>query len=110
MATAPDHGAILKGDRAAHPLGYVQDSDPGAIGADRPWQDTSGSASGYYTPKTRNGDDDGWLTANATHLGGTAAADYAQKSGVSPAFTTLTDGATVTWATAGARVNHARVE
>lgn len=76
MATAPDHGAILKGDRAAHPLGYVQDSDPGAIGADRPWQDTSGKADGYYTPKTRNEANDGWLTPNATHLGGEPAASF----------------------------------
>lgn len=148
MATAPDHGAIAKGDGAAHPVGYAQSADPGAIGADRPWCDTTNAASGHYILKIRKSDDSGWLTMNAEYLGGTAAASYAllasptftgtpaaptaaagtnttqlattayvqgeltdmaTAASVSPAFSALSDGATITWATAGARVNHATV-
>jgi hypothetical protein len=85
MATAPDHGAIAKGDGAAHPLGYVQSADPGAIGADRPWCDTTDAASGHYVLKIRNAADGGWLTLNASHLGGDAAALFAKLA--SPTFT-----------------------
>lgn len=45
---------------AAHVPGYVQDADPGAIGADKFWGDTTGSSEDNFIPKLRNTSDDGW--------------------------------------------------
>ena len=36
-----------------HPPGYVQASDPGAVGAGKLWTDTSGGT-GYWVTKMRN--------------------------------------------------------
>lgn len=48
-----------------HVFGYVQDSDPGAVGAGRGWVDTSGGT-GAWLFKVRNDDDDGWETLTVT--------------------------------------------
>lgn len=47
-----------------HKAAYVQDADPGAIGAGKLWLDTSGGT-GTWTIKSRNAADSGWETVNA---------------------------------------------
>lgn len=57
-------------DADLHVPGYIQASDPGAVGAGILWADTSQGA-GAWTIKIRNAADDGWELAG----GGAAAAD-----------------------------------
>lgn len=55
----------LTGDEAIHPSAYIQSADPGAVGADKQWVDTtSGSslASGWLL-KFRNAGNAAWTTA-----------------------------------------------
>lgn len=52
-----DHKDILVGANSAHPLGYAQSSDPGVVGAYRPWVDTTTTP---YVLKVRNAADTGW--------------------------------------------------
>jgi hypothetical protein len=49
----------MTGDEAIHPAAYVQDADPGSVGEDRMWIDTTGST---YVIKVRNVTNDGWTT------------------------------------------------
>ena len=48
----------LTGEAAFHPFAYRQSSDPGAVGADIGWIDTTGSAP--YPLKVRNSGNTGW--------------------------------------------------
>lgn len=85
------------------PALYVEAADPTGIYTDgrsfakRVWLDTSTGTIG--TLKKRNAANTGWDTLinldSAVFL--------------SPAVETLTDGATITWATAGKRINNAQV-
>lgn len=53
------HKDITVGEECSHPPGYVQATDPGAVGAHRVWVDTSGGT-GAYVWKIRKADDSGW--------------------------------------------------
>lgn len=84
------HKDLVDGD--LHKPGWVQASDPGAVGAGRLWIDTSGG-SGAWRIKVRNAGDSGWET-----LGGSGAAitgatiddtPIGQTTPAAGAFTTL---------------------
>lgn len=49
----------LTGDEAIHQAAYIQSSDPGAVGADKLWIDTTTDPPQL---KRRNSSDDGWVT------------------------------------------------
>lgn len=49
----------LTGDEAIHPAAYITASDPGAVGADKLWIDTTTDPP---VLKRRNSTDDGWVT------------------------------------------------
>lgn len=51
------HSTII--DDKLHVAGYVQNGDPGAVGAGILWIDTSGGT-GKWVAKIRNDADDGW--------------------------------------------------
>ena len=66
----------LTGDEAIHEIMYVQSSDPGAVGANKFWLDTTGGATLHAGAilKQRNGADSGWTTrADLSALAGTTA-------------------------------------
>lgn len=46
-------------DQNLHVIGYIQDADPGGIGAGKAWVDTSGGT-GNWILRIRNEDNDGW--------------------------------------------------
>jgi hypothetical protein len=48
----------LTGDEAIHPAAYITSSDPGAVGADKLWIDTTTDPP---VLKRRNSADDGWI-------------------------------------------------
>ena len=54
----------LTGDEAIHEIMYVQSSDPGAVGANKFWLDTTSGATleAGGVLKQRNGADSGWTT------------------------------------------------
>lgn len=60
----PDHKDIPRGLDAAHPLGYVQASDPGAVGAFRPWlvTDDDTTPTTLTDIKIRNAANSGWIS------------------------------------------------
>jgi len=90
----------LTGDEAIHEIMYVASSDPGAVGANKFWLDTTGGATlqAGAILKQRNGANSGWTTrADLSAL--TAGAS----------ITTLTDGATVTWTVTGKREDMAQL-
>ena len=64
----------ITGADAIHEIMYVQSADPGAVGANKFWLDTTGGATldGGAILKQRNGADSGWTTRLdlATALGG----------------------------------------
>ena len=51
----------ITGDDAVHPSAFVDSADPGAVGADKHWIDTTGGT-GAWVHKVRNGADSGWET------------------------------------------------
>ena len=51
------HSTIVDGK--LHVIGFIQDSDPGAVGAGMAWVDTSGGT-GLWNLYIRNETDDGW--------------------------------------------------
>lgn len=55
----PEHRNLE--DEELHKPGYIQSTDPGAVGFGKVWIDTSGG-SGAWVFKIRNADDDGWET------------------------------------------------
>lgn len=59
-----------------HKPGYIQSSDPGAIGAGKVWIDTTGGT-GAWLYKVRNAADTGWET-----LGSSGAVEYPQRAQV----------------------------
>lgn len=64
------HENIPAGIRSSHPTGYVQSGDPGAVGANRPWIDTSLGA-GRWVYKVRNAADTAWeITSAGADLAG----------------------------------------
>lgn len=69
----------LTGDEAIHEIMYVQSSDPGAVGANKFWLDTTGGATfeAGAVLKQRNGADSGWTTR---HDWATAIASYVAKA------------------------------
>lgn len=58
------HQDIPVGEQAAHPIGYVQADDPGAVGAHKMWIDTSTAAP--YQLKKRNAANSGWDAVGTT--------------------------------------------
>jgi len=56
----------LTGDEL-HVPGYMQDTDPGAVGAGKYWIDTSGGV-GNYILKVRNSDNSGWEIVSASGI------------------------------------------
>jgi len=62
-----------------HKPGYVQASDPGAIGAGKLWIDTS-AGTGLWVTKIRNATDDGWEIAGA---GSDGTSGYSGAQGIS---------------------------
>lgn len=64
------HKDIPVGADSSHPPGYVQAGDPGAVGANKVWIDTSGGAGNWLT-KIRNAANGAWETVG----GGAAALD-----------------------------------
>lgn len=70
----------LTGDDAIHPAAYIQSADPGAVGADKLWFDTT---SGYVLKK-RNATNDGWDTI-ATLAPGLGDAELAAIAGLTSA-------------------------
>lgn len=66
----------LTGDEAIHEIMYVQSSDPGAVGANKFWLDTTGGATldAGAILKQRNGANSGWTTRlDLTGFAGTGA-------------------------------------
>lgn len=66
----------LTGDEAIHEIMYVQSSDPGAVGANKFWLDTTGGATlqAGAILKQRNGANSAWTTrADLSALTGTTA-------------------------------------
>lgn len=59
------HSILIDGK--LHVPGYVQDADPGAVGAGMIWIDTSRGADAFE-PKIRNDADDGWRTAEFSEI------------------------------------------
>lgn len=51
-----------------HVPGYVQDTDPGAVGAGKLWIDTS-AGTGLWVTKVRNATDTGWEVAGSAASG-----------------------------------------
>jgi len=64
-----------------HVPGYVQSSDPGAVGAGKMWIDTSGGT-GNWVNKIRNATDTGWEEAGGG-AGGSGTSGYSGVSGYS---------------------------
>lgn len=73
------------GAESAHPPGYVQSSDPGAVGAHKVWVDTT-AGTGAYVYKIRNAANSAWETVGS---GGGGSAITAKDEG-----STLTAAAT----------------
>lgn len=63
------HKNIPVGAECAHPPGFVQATDPGAVGAHKVWVDTSTTP---YTWKIRNADDTDWATIAGPAVYGSA--------------------------------------
>lgn len=59
----PDHKDLTAA--SGHVIGYVQTTDPGAIGAGKAWIDTS---SGSYVLKIRNATNAGWETSSPEYV------------------------------------------
>lgn len=78
----PDH-SVLTGTQNHIPWNYKQDSDPGAIGADATWVDTSGSQPVW---KVRNAGDTDWEVM--------APAVYASSGGGAPYVVASADAST----------------
>lgn len=78
----PD-GPLHKNQTGAnlHVPGYLQSSDPGAVGAGKYWIDTTGGT-GLWALKVRNAGDSGWETV-ASGGGFSAASQAQQEAGTS---------------------------
>lgn len=63
------HKDIPVGADSSHPPGYVQAGDPGAVGANKVWVDTS-AGTGLWVKKIRNAANTAWETlgASASHV------------------------------------------
>lgn len=66
-----EHGSLPRGSETAHPPGYIQNTDPGAVGAFKPWWKTDDDT----TPTAvigvfiRNAANSGWIDALAAVAG-----------------------------------------
>lgn len=63
--------ADLTGADAVHQAAFVSNTDPGAVGANKFWIDTS-AGTGAYVLKVRNAANDAWLSATAGATSGVA--------------------------------------
>jgi hypothetical protein len=61
------HKLIPVGAEAAHPLGFNQSADPGAVGAYKPWIDTT--TAGSWVAKIRDAANGAWETIKAPPIG-----------------------------------------
>ena len=107
------HKNIPVGAESAHPPGYVQATDPGAVGAYKVWIDTSGGA-GTWVYKVRNAANDDWETISGGGGGGGGSAfsmwdvnapmtDPAVNTTLSRSFTASGDYADLAWVNQGTR-------
>ena len=94
------HNTLIDAD--IHVTGYVQASDPGAIGSGKMWIDTSGGT-GLWVTKSRNTANDGWesLSTPQTYPGAGIALSTGSAWG-----TSITDNS-ANWNTAYGWGNHA---
>lgn len=76
-------------DSDIHVPGYVQNADPGAIGAGKVWVDTSGGT-GNWVVKVRNVADSGWESVSGTGGGGGLSSSYVGYNTVGGSTETVT--------------------
>lgn len=106
------HKNIPVGAESAHPPGYVQSTDPGAVGAYKPWVDTSGG-DGNWVYKIRNAANTAWETVAGGGGGGGGTFslwdvnapmdDPAVNDTLSRSFTASSAYADLTWVNQGTR-------
>lgn len=76
------HKDIPVGVDSSHPPGYVQSSDPGAVGANKIWIDSTAAP---YVHKIRNAGNSAWVAVGSGGgTGSSTSADYFLTTGLRP--------------------------